>query len=116
MIMIIYCHAKWHPTLPGCKKEDMLIYCMPTLNGISPFEIKPILKLYRLCPKRTISYHLKRSITYGIKFETQPEMGECAQAHKVARKDVVLLEGVIYTQNLKQNKHQNRKSLKNARH
>ena len=45
-------------------------------------RVDPILKLCGLGSKRTISYHLERDVTYGIRAIAQPEMEERAQAHR----------------------------------
>ena len=50
--------------------------------------VNPILKPHGLGPKRAISYHLGWDVTYSIRAIAQPEMEECAQAHKVASEDV----------------------------
>jgi hypothetical protein len=63
--------------------------------------VDPILKPCRLGLKRTISYHLRRDVTYGIKAIVQPEMGVCAQAHRgCTSKDAGSQEGVIVTSHI----------------
>jgi hypothetical protein len=47
----------------------------------------------RLGPKRTISYHLGRNVTYGIRAIAQPEMGERAQAHRGRQRGRWVLRG-----------------------
>jgi hypothetical protein len=39
---------------------------MLSLNDTRPFEVNPIIKPYGFGSKRTISYHLKRGVTYIV--------------------------------------------------
>jgi hypothetical protein len=50
-----------------CRKDDVFIWNILSLNGMRPFGVNSIIKPCRLSPKRTISYYFEWGFTYGIR-------------------------------------------------